>query len=112
MAHLIDQIKIDTTSYDYEVNEHSDYKDGFFYFENSELTVKIGFTSDEYGNVDSLGVSNAVDSYGEPTYFSICGEDEYRAIVDQIEPMLWGESQAVETEHGMRNSDFQYGYSA
>jgi len=110
MTHLIDQIKIDTHSYDYEINEPSDYKNGFFHFDGGDLTVKISFTSDEYGNVDSLGVSNAEDSQGEPDSFTI-DDDDYCAIVDQIEPHLWGESEAVETEHGMSNSDF-ISYSA
>jgi len=109
MTDIKQQIKIDVNAYEFEVNKHSDYKNGFFHFDGDDLTVKISFTSDEYGNVDSLGVSNAEDSQGEPTYFSICGEDEYKAIVDQIEPHLWGESEAYETEHGMRNSDFLYG---
>lgn len=108
---LNQQVNIDTESYEFEINDHDDYKNGFFYFDNSDLTVKISFVSDEHGNIESLDVTEAMDAYGEPTYFSICGQEEYRAIADQIEPMLWGESEAYETEHGMRNSDFISDYA-
>lgn len=106
MNTLNQQVKIDTQAYEFEINEHSDYKNGFFYFDNEDLSVKISFVSDEYGNIESLGVTEALDAYGEPTHFSICGQEEYRAIADQIEPQLWGESEACDTEHGLRNSDF------
>ena len=106
MNTLNQQVKIDTQAYEFEINDHGDYKNGFFYFDNSDLSVKISFVSDEYGNIESLGVTESLDAYGEPTYFSICGQEEYRAIADQIEPHLWGESEAYETEHGLRNSDF------
>lgn len=106
MNTLNQQVKIDTQAYEFEINDHGDYKNGYFYFDNSDLSVKISFVSDEYGNIESLGVTEATDAYGEPTYFSICSQAEYRAIADQIEPHLWGESEAYETEHGLRNSDF------
>lgn len=111
MNTLNQQVKIDTQAYESEVNEHGDYKNGFFYFDNEDMSVKISFVSDEYGNIESLGVTEAMDAYGEPTYFSICGPEEYRAIADQIEPHLWGESEAHETEHGLRNSDFISDYA-
>lgn len=110
---LNQQVNIDTESYEFEINEHGDYKNGFFYFDNSELTVKISFVSDEHGNIESLGVTEALDAYGEPTYFSIASEEEYKAIADQIEPMLWGESECYGTnyDHGLRNSDFISDYA-
>lgn len=111
MTTLNQQVKIDTNAYESEINEHSDYKNGYFYFDNDDLTVKISFTSDEQGNVDSLGVSEATDAYGEPTYFSISSEAEYKAIADQIEPHLWGESEAYDTEHGLTDSDFISDYA-
>lgn len=111
MNTLNQQVKIDAQAYESEVNDRSDYKNGFFYFDNSDLSVKISFVSDQYGNIESLGVTEATDAYGEPTHFSICGQEEYRAIADQIEPHLWGESDAYETEHGLRNSDFISDYA-
>ena len=112
MTILNQQVNIDDKNFESEINEHSDYKNGFFYFDNSDLNVKISFVSDEHGNIESLGVTEATDAYGNPTYFSICGEDEYKAIADQIEPMLWGELEYIETDHGTTNADFIYGYSA
>lgn len=113
MNTLNQQVKIDTRAYDFEINDHGDYKNGFFYFDNEDLSVKISFVSDEYGNIESLGVTEAMDAYGEPTYFSICGQEEYRAIADQIEPHLWGESDSYDTnyDHGLRNSDFISDYA-
>lgn len=110
---LNQQVKIDAQSYEFEINEHSDYKNGYFYFDNADLSVKISFVSDEHGNIESLGVTEAMDAYGEPTYFSIASEAEYKAIAGQIEPMLWGESDSYDTnyDHGLRNSDFISDYA-
>jgi len=100
MTHLT----IDTQTYDYQINEQSSSKDGYFGFDGNEITAQIRFTSDEYGNVKTLNVMAAYDDYGNDTSYTI-DDSDYQAIADQIEPMLWGESEAYETEHGLRNSD-------
>ena len=111
MTNIKQKVKIDAKAYESQVIERNDSKSGWFWFDNDALTVQIGFTSDEHGNVEGLDVIEALDAYGDVAVFTI-DDSNYRDIADQIEPMLWGESEAQETEHGMSNSDFIYGYSA
>ena len=114
MTHQADktQIKIDPRGYDYEINEFTYHKYGYFYFETKELLVKIEFSSDEYGNITGLEVGEALDENEEAAEYVI-DDSNYKVIADQIEPLLWGDEEYDgHADHGMRNSDFLYGYYA
>lgn len=105
------QVKIDTTAYEFEINEHGDYKSGYFWFEAGEKQVQIAYRSDEYGNIESLSVMQALDDSDEPISFVI-DSSNYNNIASQIEPMLWDSEEFTCTDHGMTNKDFIYGFTA
>lgn len=99
-------------SYDSEVTEGYRKKTGFFFFEQGHNLVQVEFISDEHGNVKSLAVIEALKDGEEPMQFEIT-EEIFRAMRDQIEPMLWDEEPYEERESmsslGFTNSDFLYG---
>lgn len=105
------QIVLDI-NWDYEINEGYSKKTGFFFFERGHDAIKVGFISDEHGNIKSLEVIEAVDGDEEPIEFEIT-DSIFKVMRDQIEPMLWDEEeyQPYDTMRslGFTNSDFLYG---
>lgn len=104
-------IKIDTQAYDFQIIEGHEHKKGYFWFGAGEKQVQIAYRSDEYGNIESLSILQALDDSDEPSSFVI-DSSNYNDIASQIEPMLWDSEEFISTDHGMTNSDFQYGFTA
>ena len=111
MNRLNQQVKIDTTAYDSQIIEGREHKRGYFWFGAGGKQVQIAYRSDEYGNIKSLSVIQALDDSDELSSFVI-DSSNYNDIASQIEPMLWDSEEFIDTEHGMTNKDFIYGFTA
>lgn len=110
MTALLEKLKLET-GYDYEINEGYRKKTGNFHFEQGWDLINVAFVSDEYGNVKSLDIIEALKDGEEPMYFEITNEI-FNIMRDQIEPILWDEDQYEQCESmcslGFTNSDFLY----
>ena len=111
MTAILEKLKLDT-GYDYEINEGYRKKTGFLFFEQGYDLIQAAFVSDEHGNIQKLGVIEALKDGEEPMQFEITDEI-FNIMRDQIEPMLWGKEPYEERDSmsslGFTNPDFLYG---
>lgn len=111
MTALLEKLKLET-GYDYEINEGYRKKTGNFHFEQGWDLINVAFVSDEYGNVKSLDIIEALKDGEDPMQFEITREI-FNVMRDQIEPHLWSEESPEEHDSmyslGFINSDFLYG---